>query len=100
MPQVQRRLRLALDRPDFLAPLSADRNERQIVAQQKGALPVLAGLGQLEQPVDRLDHGLAGAEVGVQVVMPPGGGTACPQVGVDVRAAEGIDGLFGVADHK
>ena len=32
--------------------------------------------------------------------MPAKSGAARTQVGVNIRAAEGIDGLFGVTDHK
>ncbi len=100
VPQCQRRLLLALDRPAFLAPLRTDLDERQIITQQEGAGAGLTSLRCQEQRIDRIDHGLAGAEVGFQVVVAPMGRAACAQVGVNVGAAEGIDGLLGVTDHE
>ena len=43
---------------------------------------------------------MTGAKVGVQRMQPATGGLAGAQVGVDVRATEGINRLFGVADEE
>src|SRR5690606_6286457 len=69
LPERQGRRCLPRDLPALLAPTRLDARERQRIvrtlAEEEGALPFAARLGLLEQPVDRIDHRLAGAEVGV-----------------------------------
>src|SRR5690606_39908161 len=43
---------------------------------------------------------LAGAEVGIQVLVPVMNGIAGAQIGVDVGPAEGVDGLLGITDQQ
>ena len=50
--------------------------------------------------IDCLDHGVTGAEVGIQRVQAPCSRLTCAQVGVDIRPAKGIDSLFRVANQK
>jgi len=101
---VQRRTRLAVDQQAFTAALGANLDERQRVvvgfAEQERTLALLAAFGLHEDSVDRCNHRLAGAIVGVQAVQPAGSGAAGRQVGVDIGATEGVDRLLGVADHE
>ncbi|MNT18011.1 hypothetical protein D3C72_1531930 [compost metagenome] len=48
------------------------------VAEQKGTAPPLTQFSLHEHMIDRADHVLAGAVVGVQAVQAPGGSTAGP----------------------
>ena len=59
----------------------------------EGALPLLR-FGELEAAVGGPHHGVGRAEVAAQGVQPAGGGGAGGEVGVDVGAAEGVDGLL------
>ena len=93
---------LAASLPALAAPLRRHRVERQqvvaagrLVAER--ALTLAFGLA--EHAVDGLHHGGRGAEVGAQRGVPALGVAPRGQVGVDVRAAEGVDGLLGVTDQ-
>ena len=68
---------------------------RQAVAE--GA--ARGGLGLVEHAVDGPHHGLGGAVVGAQGSVPALGVVARGEVGVDVRAAKGVDRLLRVADQ-
>ena len=95
--------------PDFLAPLSLHRQERQrhrcsctipvIRYGTEPECPPRALLGHLEDMVDGAHHGFRRAEIGVQRVVPSSGGLARPQIGMNVGPPEGIDGLLRVADQ-
>ena len=94
-------------RPDhepLRAALGRDRHEGQRVGLAR--LPEHEGprralrLGEAKPAVDRRDHGVGRAVIDRQLVMPPRGGRARPQVAVDIRATEAIDRLFGVADEQ
>ena len=102
VPEVHGRQRVAVDLQLLAAALGQYRMERHRViairlAKQERAT---AGFGTLEHMVHRLDHRMAGAEVGAQGVMAAGGGLPGAQVGVDVGAAKGVDRLLGVADQE
>ena len=102
-PGGQGRRGLTVATPDLAAPACLHRQKRHGVvitlAKQKGASGEVL-LGLLEDPIDRRDHRLAGAEVGIQILVPPGGVTTGPKIGVNIRPAEGIDRLLGVADQQ
>ncbi|MNO94252.1 hypothetical protein D3C76_858700 [compost metagenome] len=104
MPALQGCAGFTVDQQLLATAFGADLDERQRVviglAEQKCATPCLTRLGLQEHLVDRRDHGLAGAVVGVQAVQATTRGTAGGEVGVDVGATEGIDRLLGVADHE
>ena len=53
-----------------------------------------------KQAVDHIDHGLTGAVVGAQHVMPPFCGTSGIQVAVNVCTPKTVNGLFGVANEQ
>ena len=57
-------------------------------------------LGAPKAMVDRVHQRLGRAVVGVQHIVPPGGGAARCQVAVNVGAAKAINGLLGVADQQ
>ena len=102
VPERHRRQRLAIDLQLLLAPLGQHRLERHRVfairpAEQERAA---AFFGTLEHMVHRLDHRMAGAEVGAQGVVTTSGGLAGAQVRVDIRATERVDRLLGVADQE
>ena len=67
-------------------------------AEQKG--PRGMPLGVTEQPVAGLHNRSRRAEVDLQRVMTTGSVAACPQVTVDVRTAERVDRLLGIADQE
>ena len=95
--------------PDFLAPLSLHRQERQrhrcsctVSVIRYGTEPECAAgalLGHLEDMVDSAHHRFRRAEIGVQRVVPSSGGLARPQIGMNVGPPESIDGLLRVADQ-
>ena len=106
---LQRRQRGVATAQRLVAPLGADRIERQRglaagtrlsrTTEAEGlAGPALLGLQ--EDRVDRTDQRLRRAVVGAQRVVAPGGGAAHRQVAVDVGAAEAVDRLLRVADHQ
>src|SRR5690606_1232476 len=88
----------------FPAAACADLNERQrviaVAGKQEGAAPSRTFFSQPEHMIDRSDHGFAGAEVGIQVVVPASGSLAGLEVGEDIRAAEGVDRLLGIPDQE
>ena len=103
LPDIQGRGRAAIQRPYLAAPPGRDRQEGQriiaILSEQEGtAGPVFFCFG--EHVIDRIDHGLAGTEVGVQTLVPPIGGAPGLQIGMDIRAAERVDRLLGIADQQ
>ena len=67
----------------FTAPLGSDRNKRHRVfrtfAEQKCTPPAIAQLGPFKDMIDGLDHGVAGAEVGVQRVQATRSGLTRPR---------------------
>ena len=103
LPEGQGRTRRAVDLQDFTPPLGTDRLEgHRIVlalAEEEGR-PRGRGLAMGEHLVDRRDHRGGGTEVGVQRVQVAGIGAPRLQIGMDVGAAEGIDGLLGIADQE
>src|SRR5690606_18548958 len=86
----------------FPAPTCLYRQEGQridlILPEQEGATPM--ALGEGEDLVDGRHQPFGGAEVGLQVVVAAFGGGPRLEVGEDVRATEGVDGLLGVADQQ
>ncbi|MNB99143.1 hypothetical protein D3C75_464100 [compost metagenome] len=92
-----------LDLQHIVAPIGLDGVERHRVALVFCGEPKRAarlGFSEPEAVVSRVDHRLGGAIVGPQCVMTASRGLARPEIGVDVRATEGIDRLFWVADHE
>ncbi|RMT04601.1 hypothetical protein ALP55_200018 [Pseudomonas coronafaciens pv. oryzae] len=104
MPDGQCSQRAAIDLQRLFATLGQGVGERHLVAlivtKQKGATTFHTLLGAGEDVVDRLDHRVTGAIVGVQRVPTPVGGLAGTQVSVDIGATKGIDRLLGIADQK
>lgn len=104
MPDGQGGERCTIDFQGFLATLGQGISERHLIAflvtEQKRTSTFRALLCSREDMVDRLDHRVAGAIVGVQRVPATIGGLPGAQVGVNVGATEGIDRLLGVADQE
>ena len=102
-PDVEGRQRLATGLERVRAPVGVGREEGHRIAlgaaEQEGARATLLCFGELEAAVGGPHHGVGRAEVAAQGVQPAGGGGAGGEVGVDVGAAEGVDGLLGVADE-
>ncbi|MNO55632.1 hypothetical protein D3C76_461250 [compost metagenome] len=104
LPALQGGARLAVDQQLLATPFGTDLDEGQRVivgfAEQERSTSCAARLGLQEHLIDRRDHGLAGAIVGVQAVQPTCGRPSCRQVGVDIGAAEGVDRLLRIANHE
>ena len=97
-PGGQRRRPLAIALPDLRAPARLHRQKWHGVfvalTEQEGAgSKVLLGL--LEPPVDRRDHRLAGAEVGIQVFMPPGGVATGALLGILLAIVVSLPQIYG-----
>ena len=89
---------LLVDQQHILAALGLHRLEGDGVVHHEHIAEGTLAIG--EQMVDGIHHGAGGAEVPVQGVVLAFGGAARFQVGEHVGAAEGINGLFGIADHE
>ncbi len=94
---------LALVNELFTSAFGVYRQKRQRVvaaffAEQEGPCRVFIGIA--EAVVHCLYHGAAGAEVGAQRHVAACGVFAGFQVGEDIRAAKGVNGLLGVADQQ
>src|ERR1700739_2373311 len=89
----------------LLASLSIHRLKRHRVdtvflSKQKRTASLFTGFGALEHLVYCADHPMAGAKVRIQRMQSPGGGNSRAQIGIDVRATEGIDRLLRITDQK
>ena len=104
LPEGQGSDGLAIELQDFLAPLGFNRDKGHRVfrtfAEQKRAPPACTLFGPFKNVVYRLNHRVAGAEVGIQRMQAPRSSLTCAKIGVNVGAAKGIDRLFRVANQK
>ena len=104
MPEGQCLALYAIQQQDFFASLGLDRHKGHRIfsplAEQEGTTPGFTLFGTLKYVVYGFDHGVAGAEVGVQRMQAATGGVAGAQIGVDVRSAESIDRLLRVTDQE
>ncbi len=104
VPDRQRCQGCTVDVQRLFAALGQRIGERHLIAvlitKQERTATLLTLLCSREDMVDRLDHRMTGAVVGVQRMPTAIGSLSGTQVGVDIGAAKRIDRLFRVANQE
>src|SRR5690606_19555962 len=102
-PEPERRWFVFAIDPSRLRIACVDTDERQWVVvrgAEHECSPWKSIIGLAEYLIHGLDHGRNRAEIRVEGVMSPSGGSASLQIGKDIGIAEGIDGLLRITDQK